>query len=160
MTATTEPQFGADLPFVVSADALKAHQADLARRAKEREEKQEKLYRCLDHRYAMECELKKPHYKYTVEVEWWTQAAESKEKKKHRGPMEIGDDNFAGDRLVVRKEKRVVVAQSEGDAWALFCDAIQHWPSPNLPGMKKKFTRSKEPVDAEMVLSLIQDTRS
>lgn len=146
------------LPFVVSADRLATHQADLARRAKEHEVKREMLYRCLDSRFATEAELKKPQYKFTVEVEWWTQSPESKVSKP-RGAMEISDDDDpTGGRLCLRKEKRTVVAQNEADAWALFCDAIQSWPSPNLPGMKRKFTRSKEPVCAEMVMTLLQAT--
>ena len=97
-------------PGTQMAADVDAHQADLERRAKEREKKQPELMRCLDPDYAAKKEVQKPVYRYRVSC--------SVQRPRPQDYCET------------------VEAKSEADAWAKFCDKIRTWPSPKYCGRK------------------------
>lgn len=112
--------------------------------------------RCTDPAFAASCEMQKAHYRFEVSCEWWTPASSAQKTKKHH-PMELdNDDEFAGGRMERRSEKRTVLAQDEQNAWAVFCDVIECWPSPNAPGLIRKFNRGKQPIDSQKLFQTLQ----
>lgn len=97
------------------------HQAELERRAAEREEKRKHLQQCLGAEFAASQEAKKPLYEYTVFCRY------SKPTTK-------------GLRWYDAEEK--VNAQCEPDAWAQFCDKVGVWPSPTAS--ERNITKGKK----------------
>lgn len=89
--------------------SLDDHQADLELRKEERASKRETLQRCIDPDYAKRLEAQKPEYEFKV----WCKYAQQTVK----GPKWT-------------EAEETVVAQSELNAWAKFCDQIGAWPSP------------------------------
>jgi hypothetical protein len=124
-------------PTPVSTD-LDAHKEDLARRAKERDERvsYEERMRLTKPKYAAECELRKPVYKWTVEATIFEHNPPEK-----RDRYDFSDDE-EDEPFVTRLVKATVIAQNEKDAWAEFCDKIKTWPNPRLA--KPKFTRGAQ----------------
>lgn len=102
--ATISPLVGYAPPSV------DAHQADMKRRDEERQAKRPKLLRCLDPEVAAEYEKNKPLYEWRIECSIFRPA---------RGK----------DRAKTEKMDEQVVAQTEADAWAIFCDKIGEYPS-------------------------------
>jgi hypothetical protein len=88
-----------------------AHQRDKERRRKEREAKAPLLRRCLDPEYAAQQETLKPKWEWEVSVKYMIPDAKG--------------------RLVTKSDTQRIVAQNEADAWATWCDRVQHWPSPH-----------------------------
>lgn len=86
-------------------------EAEKAWRAEERAQKRPLQLACLDFETAMEHEVRKPRFQYEVTCTY-------------QRPDERG-------RLVKHTEKHTVKAHNETEAWAMFCDKIQTWPSPN-----------------------------
>lgn len=125
-TATAPPKPVNDSPFVVSPSAYAAHQADLARRAKELEEKQPKLRLCLDHKQAARFEAEKPVYRWRVTAKF---------------------DYLMPDGLTPVEVDETVKAQNEDDAWSYACDKVQCWPSRRL--VKPTFERLKKLTTTE-----------
>lgn len=105
-SATQEPR-----PAVGSLPAnIDQHNEDLAKRAAARLKQRPKLLRCLDPLTAAEYERAKPLYEWKIECSLFRPATTKK-------------------RAGTEKYSEQVVAQTEGDAWALFCDKIGEWPS-------------------------------
>ena len=65
--------------------------------------------RCLHPAVAAGLEAKKPFFPFDIEATW-------------QGPGENGPGIWG-------PEKRRCIAQNENDAWAMFCDKIEQWPS-------------------------------
>lgn len=86
------------------------HQADQARRRKAREANRLAILDCCDAGHAARLEAQKPTYEWRVECTVRRPDGKGRVKK------------------VERSEK--VIAHTESDAWAYFCDAMQDWPSP------------------------------
>lgn len=86
-------------------------EAEKAQRAQERAAKRPLTMECLDAETAKEYEAKKPKFEFQVECTY-------------RLPDDRG-------RLQTKTDKMTVRAQSENEAWALFCDRIEHWPARN-----------------------------
>jgi hypothetical protein len=116
-------------PKPVAID-IDAHRADLARRQAEIDARREEMLKCTNPQYAASKELQKPVFEWTVTAEWY-------------GP---GDDGPG----VWGPESMKVKAQNEADAWAMFCDRIEQWPSPR--DCKRTFKRGRK-VDAEDVIA-------
>lgn len=87
-----------------------SHQADMARRDAERQAKRPKMLRCLDPATAAEYEKNKPLYEWRIQCSIFRPA---------RGK----------DRAKTEKIDEQVVAQTQDDAWAIFCDKIGEYPS-------------------------------
>ncbi len=85
------------------------HQADLARLRVEQEANREEMIKCLNPVYASAREMEKPYFRFTVSAKW------------------LGRDEQG--RLASLQSEQVVVAQNEADAWAMFCDEIEVYPS-------------------------------
>jgi hypothetical protein len=81
---------------------LEAHEADKAARAAAREKKKRTLIRCLDPEQAAQYESRKPLYEWAI-------------KCSYMKPQEKGG-------LRETTEEAKVVAKTETDAWAMFCD--------------------------------------
>jgi hypothetical protein len=79
--------------FIMTEDKLKAHELDMKRRREEHEKKQPLLLRCLDPKFAKECEDKKPEYKFVVDVEWWTKKSDAVVPKSRREEDDDEDDD-------------------------------------------------------------------
>jgi hypothetical protein len=94
-------------PKPVAID-MEAYEAEKARRQQDRDAKRELLRECLNPVVAARMEMRKPLYRWTVSAQW------------------LGANN---DSVTKFEAEEVVVAQSEADAWALFCDRIGMWPS-------------------------------
>lgn len=108
-TATQEaPQRQLSNPY--APVVWEEYEAEKARRAEEREKKRSLQRRCLDPEVAAEFEAKKPRYEFKVRCTY-------------ERPNEKG-------RLESKTEEHTIIAQNERDAWAIFCDRIQTWPSP------------------------------
>jgi len=104
-----------DYPYL-DAWAKKQLEAE-ERREKKLAEVREKIrknrpehMRCLDAQYAAQVEAKKPKYQYEVSC--------------------VLADKTSGKRIVT-EPKETVSAKNENEAWAIFCDTIKAWPSPN-----------------------------
>ena len=97
-------------PGTQMAADVDAHQADLERRAKEREKKQPELMRCLDPDYAAKKEAQKPTYRYRV--------------------------TCTTQRPTPQSYDETVEAKDESEAWAKFCDRIRTWPGPKYCNRK------------------------
>lgn len=102
------------------------HQAELTARRKAREAKRKVLLECCDATYAARLEAQKPTYEWQVECTV-------------RRPDGKG-------RIKAIEHKAKVVAQSETDAWAVFCDSVQDWPSPTT--CDRKITKVGKPTNA------------
>ena len=85
-----------------------AHQADLDRRREERKRNERTLRSCLKAETASQLEAAKPLYDFEVSASFDIQG-------------EKGLEPFS--------KKLKVRAQSEADAWAMYCDKVRHWPS-------------------------------
>jgi hypothetical protein len=112
---------------------IDAHEADMARRRAEREAKRGVHLDCLDPGIAKEHEDRKPLYEWRVECSIFRKAVGS-------APAHLQGYN------------KNVVAQNEGDAWAMFCDSIQEWPSfrdskPKITKLKKRSLHASDPGD-------------
>jgi hypothetical protein len=112
---------------------LKAAEADKEKERQEKlegvkqriETKRDELNRCLDADYAAQVEARKPVYEYRISC--------------NVPIMEKG-------KRTSKKLEETVRGKSEDDAWAHFCDAVQHWPSPKGCGRKiVKLTKGKTP---------------
>jgi hypothetical protein len=103
-SATQETPALANLPSPFQPADLDAHEADKIRRAAEREKKKPLLNRCLDPEFASQAEARKPLYEWEVEATYT--------RKNEKGRMEE------------RNPKEKILAQTEQDAWALFCDKL------------------------------------
>lgn len=90
--------------------SLDAHQTDMARRDADRQAKRPKMLRCLDPATAAEYEKNKPLYEWKIECSIFRPAS----GKKRARTEQINEQ---------------VVAQTESDAWSLFCDKIGEYPS-------------------------------
>ena len=118
-------------PQVINLDT---HQADLARRKAERDERtpyEERLRLC-NPVYAAELEMRKPQYKYVVKCTF------------HQQDVKTG---IFGERLAERE----LIAANDADAWAKFCDAVQTWPSPKTP--RREIIRGSQ-VDPAAILAM------
>jgi hypothetical protein len=102
------------------------HQAEAEARRKAREANRKTHLDCCDAAIAARLEAQKPTYEWRVECTL-------------RRP-----DGKGRVKLVERSEK--VVAQTERDAWAAYCDLIQDWPSPGT--CDRKITRLGKPTNA------------
>jgi hypothetical protein len=87
------------------------HTADMARRYKEDEAARGRLLDCLDPSIAKQYEDRKPIYEWRVKAEIFRKSQGNKQ-------------------AYMEKFDKQVVAQSEQDAWAIFCDSVGEWPSP------------------------------
>ena len=96
-------------PF--SPVAWEEHQAEKERRKAEREKKRPTLRACLDHTVAAQFEARKALYRWRVECTYMRPDAKG--------------------RLQTHSATEEVVAQTEADAWAVFCDKRGTWPGPN-----------------------------
>lgn len=109
MTATATkfaiPTEGTPQPVI----DLDAHRVDMARRQAERDKKRDVLRACIQPAVAAQYEIEKPVFEFTVEAAWLGPGPD--------GPGQWGPFS------------RKVAAQNENDAWARFCDAIDHFPS-------------------------------
>jgi len=85
-------------------------EAEKALRAEERARKRPLQMECLDYERAAEFEQRKPRHEYQVTCTY--------QRPNDRGRLEKHTD------------QHVVKAQSPNEAWALFCDKIETWPSP------------------------------
>jgi hypothetical protein len=86
------------------------HQADKALRYEEQQRQRSKVLRCLDPLTAAEYEKNKPLYEWRIQCGIFRPA---------RGRQRAGEEKFDDQ----------VVAQTEADAWAMFCDKIGEYPS-------------------------------
>lgn len=77
--------------------------------------KRDEMYKCLDADYAAQVEARKPVYEYKVSCQV--------------SVVEKG-------RRTTKKLEETVRGKNEDDAWAHFCDAVQHWPPPRGCGRK------------------------
>jgi hypothetical protein len=109
---------------------LDLHRADLARRQEEMDARREEMLRCCNPQYAASKEMQKKVWEWTVTAEWYG----------------AGDDGPG----VWGPETIKVKAQNEADAWAMFCDRIQQWPSPR--DAKRTIKRGKQ-VSSEDVIA-------
>lgn len=126
-------------PAAVDVDA---HQKDLTRRQRERDERcplEERLRLCSPV-YAREVEEKKPLFKFTVTAV--TYERRKPEINSRHDDFEFDAADGAGEMYTPRSRKGVVVAQNEQDAWAMFCDRIGEWPSPKLA--KPTFSKGEQ----------------
>lgn len=87
-----------------------SHHQDQANRKAARDKKRKSMLRCLDPLEAAAAEQRKPLYEWQVECEIFRPA---------------GSKGRAG----TKRYSEQVVAKTEGDAWAMFCDKIGDWPS-------------------------------
>ena len=119
--STQQPQ--PPSPPVVGLIDIEAHEKDKKRRAAEHDAKRNVLLDCLDPTVAAEYEKRKTLW------EWHVAARLFRPTK---------------GRVVAHMENidRTVVAQSEQDAWAMFCDLIGEWPSRR--DSKVEITRGKK----------------
>jgi hypothetical protein len=101
----------AKAPDVFKPVILEDWEAEKALRAEERAKKRPVLRKCLDPEVAADYEQQKPKYEYRVSCTY-------------ARPNDRG-------RLEQHTETHNITAQNEKDAWALFCDKIQTWPSPS-----------------------------
>jgi hypothetical protein len=106
-TPATLDQLHAPKPNPVVLDA---HKAELACLKAQQDANRPELTKCLNPYYAAAREAEKAVYTWTVRAEWLGQSHES-------------------EGLANMQSEQTVVAQSEADAWAAFCDKIGHWPS-------------------------------
>lgn len=129
MTATaTKDQDQSQLP----ADALKPvsyeqWQRERAELKQQLEKARPRLNKCLSAASAAQYEARKPAWTWRVEASYMRQDGKG--------------------RLTEEKYSREVVAQNEQDAWAIFCDAIEDWPSPHR--CETKITNLGKPVNAQ-----------
>lgn len=130
MTATQESPVTTSPHFLVSYDQLETHRKDMDRRQAERDARRPELLLCCNPAYASRRELEKPQFVWTVDVEWYSLHPQ-------KGPV-----NF--------HRKMNVVAQTESDAWALWCDKNEVWPSPR--DVKVTFKKGKQ-LSASQVAS-------
>lgn len=84
------------------------HEADKAARRAEREKRRPELRRVLEPEQAAQAEARKPLYEWKVSCTYTRPGA--------KGKMETISASHQ------------VIAQSERDAWAFFCDKIGAWP--------------------------------
>ena len=113
-----------DATFLNLPDAKEAREKMVAVQ-KRIDERRDELNRCLDADYAAQVEAAKPVYEYRVSC--------------NVPIMEKG-------RRTTKKMEETVRGKNEDDAWAHFCDFIQHWPSPKGCGRKiTKLTKGKTP---------------
>lgn len=109
---------------------LDEHTKDMARREAERRAKRPLLLDCLDPTVAKFHEDRKEVWEWRVEVKIFRPA-----KGKAHAQMEPFD--------------KQVVAQNDLDAWAIFCDTIEEWPSrrdsnPTITRLKKRTLRADD----------------
>ena len=87
------------------------HDRDMRMRKEVMDKKRPHLRKCLDPEYAAQNEARKPTFDFEVSCNY--------------------DRRNAKGRLESVKESRVIIAQNESDAWAMFCDKIEAWPGPH-----------------------------
>lgn len=90
--------------------SLDDHQTEKSLRYEEQQNRRQKHLRCLDPLTAAEYEKNKPIYEWRVECKVFRPA---------NGRKRAGEEKF----------DEQIVAQTEADAWALFCDKIGEYPS-------------------------------
>jgi hypothetical protein len=119
---------------------LDQHKEDLARRAKEAEERcslEEKLLLC-NPKYAAEVEAKKPAFQWKVEFQIIERKRPNAVMSRYADDDGDGDDN----NWKFREVTKTAIAQDEATAWAMVCDKMGDWPSPRLA--KPRFTKLKQ----------------
>jgi hypothetical protein len=115
---------------------LDDHNKDMETREGTRRKKRPLLLDCLDPTVAKFHEDRKEIWEWRVHVKLFRPA-----KGKQQARMEPFDTQ--------------VVAQNEQDAWALFCDTIEEWPSrrdsnPTITRLKKRTLRADD-VPASLI---------
>lgn len=90
---------------------LDDYQAEKAARLERQKQNRKKMRKYLDGDAAAAAESKKPVYEWSVSCS-----------------IDRPDEKTGRMRTI--NEQRTVRAQTENEAWARFCDAIQTWPSP------------------------------
>lgn len=110
--------------------SLDDHNADMERREAVRRSKRARLLDCLDPTVAKRHEDAKELYEWKVDVKLFRAA---------KGRVAAHMQDFS--------EK--VVAQTQQDAWAMFCDKIGEWPSyrdcaPKFTQLKRRTLREPE----------------
>lgn len=111
------------------------HNADMARRAAELAKARPLMLDCLDPTQAKYYEDRKPLYEWRIEVPIFRRAVGA-------APA------------YMQKFDETVVAQSDGDAWAMFCDKIREWPGrrdagPKITRMKRRTLRNAQEHDLD-----------
>jgi hypothetical protein len=93
------------------------------------------MIKCCNPNYARQKELEKPQYVFTIECEWYAGHAK---------------------RGIVQYHRRAsVVAQDEADAWSMFCDKIQCWPSRR--DVKLKIKKGKQMTASQIAAETASD---
>jgi hypothetical protein len=102
---------GSPLPALGAPPAnIEEWQADRERRKRERDAKRPRLMECLDPEVAKYWEDRKDVWEWQLQIEMFRPA--TGKQRAHR-------------ETITRK----VVAQTQQEAWAVFCDSIGEWPS-------------------------------
>lgn len=114
---------------------LTEHQADMARRQKERDAKTPLLRQCLNPAFAAAQEAEKPVYKFRVQAKF---------------------DLITDGKLEAVEMDEEVSAQNESDAWAAACDRLKVWPSRRHAN--PTFKRGKQLSIAEVKVAIETNT--